>query len=724
MAGVAVAAAPRHSGVVRFGVFTVDAEAGELFKNGRRIKLQEQPFQLLTILLEQPGRVVTREELRQRLWPADTFVDFDRSLNTAASKLREALGDSADSPRFVETLPRRGYRFVAPVEVLSAIPEAAEAAAPSPPAWRLAVPGLRRGFLLVLGALLILAAGIWVGGFLLPLAGSPARDRVVRFSYSPELGVDLRPVLSPDGRHIAYLSGRQTLQIQDLDHTVAREIEGTEGASHPFWSPASDWVAFGCRQEIQKVAVGGGAVQTVGKLPEAGVFAGGSWSPEGDRVVFAMFQGGLYQTPVTGGKPTQLLAHPHVETPHFLPSGTRGRALLFVTGEGALRPEHTINVHFLDTGKREVITRAMANWAAPVYSSTGHILYASSAGNGTHLWALPFSADAGRATGEPFPIALDASQAPSVGSDGTLVYLDPGNPQRQLVWRDRRGQKLGPVAGPWPDVRMPALSRDGSRLAAVVVLNGYYDVCVIDPQRDVTTRLTFNAVSETHPLWGPRGEQVAFASWVTGTYDVFTKPADGSGEPFGLVTGKEWDVPEDWSEDGRYLVFRRLRADGFGDLWYLKAKEGGGHEVAPLLVSPDTDEVGAKLSPDGRLLAYASNQSGRYEIYVREFPSGGGPWQVSTRGGTQPRWRRDGREVFYVEGHTLVAARVETAPRFAVPAREPLFQCQGCFEGRSHQYDVSADGRRFLVAESVGGAHKPAIRVVQNWFHEFRQPAG
>jgi len=723
----ATGASPSRTAVTaRFGVFVVDIEAGELLKNGLRVKLQEQPFQLLVILLEQPGRVLTREDLRRRLWPADTFVDFDRSLNTAASKLREALGDSAESPRFVETLPRRGYRFVAPVELVAAEPETPESPA-QPRLWRGALPGLRRLAVPALLAALALAVGLCLGGFWSPFTGSPTQERVVRFSYSPEMGLESRPVISPDGRRIAYVSSRQTLHIQDLDRMMPREIEGSEGARHPFWSPNSDWIAFGSRQELKKVAVRGDPVQTVCALPSVGVYAGGAWSPDGGTLAFAMLRAGLYQVPAKGGKPSELLAHQHAQTPHFLPTGSRGRALLFATGEGTLPREHDVNIYFLDSGKREVLTRAASLWPAPVYSSTGHILYASSAGNGPHLWALPFSARAGRVTGEAFPVAKDASQGPSVGSDGTLVYLDPGNPQRRLVWRDRRGEKLSVAGGPWPDVQMPALSRDGNRLAAVVVLNGYHDVCVLDMARGVTTRLTSDSLAENQPLWGPRDGQVAFTSLLSGTFDVVAKASDGSGEPRGMAAGKEWDVSEDWSADGRFVVFRRLRHDGSGDIWYLRLQPGAASEEVPFLVSPDSDEAGAKLSPDGRLVAYTSNQTGRYEVYVREFPAGGGPWQVSTRGGTQPRWRRDGKEIYFVEGDTLVAATVETAPRFAVARPEPLFQCQGCLEGRSHQYDVSADGRRFVVTESVGETRKPAIRVVQNWFAEFRQrprPAG
>jgi len=716
----------RAAATARFGVFVVDFEAGELLKNGLRVKLQEQPFQLLVFLLEQPGRVATREELRQRMWPADTFVDFDRSLNTAASKLREALGDSAENPRFVETLPRRGYRFVAPVELATAGQETPEPPA-QPRPWYGSLPDIRRFAVPALFVVLALAVGLCVGGFWSPFAASPDQGRVVRFSYSPEMGLESRPVISPDGRHIAYVSSRQTLHIQDLDRMTAREIEGAEGVRSPFWSPDSGWIAFGSRQELKKVPLRGGPVQTVCALPSVGIYAGGAWSTDGGTLAFAMLRAGLYQVPAKGGKPSQILSHDHVETPHFLPAGSRGRALLFATGEGTLRPEHDINAYFLDTGKREVLTRAASLWPAPVYSSTGHILYSSSAGNGPHLWALPFSARAGRVTGEAFPVAKDAGQGPSVGSDGTLVYLDPGNPQRQLVWRDRRGEKISTAGGPWPDVQMPALSRDGSRLAAVVVLNGYYDVCVLDVARGVTTRLTSDSLAENLPLWGPRDGQVAFTSLLSGTFDVVAKASDGSGEPRGMAAGKEWDVSEDWSADGRFLVFRRLRHDGTGDLWYLRLQPDAGSEEVPFLVSPDSDQVGAKLSPDGRLIAYASNQSGRYEVYVREFPAGGGPWQVSARGGTQPRWRRDGKEIYFVEGDTLVAAAVETAPRFAAARREPLFQCQGCLEGHSHQYDVSADGRRFVVTESVGDTRKPAIRVVQNWFAEFRQrprPAG
>ncbi len=310
---------PSDPHVVHFGVFELDPRAGELRKSGMRVRLQEQPFQILAMLIKRPGEVVTREELRQKLWADDTFVDFDQGLNRAINKIREALGDSASNPRFVETLPRRGYRFIASVPVVgpTTVPPSdlragarhSEPASPDhllreqavgkaePPAWRLQI-----GLVATLVAAVAVIVALWLH------SPEPHQQRdVVRFTLTPGTNV-CKPVISPNGRHIAYIAceEQRKLWIWNLNRGEPREIDGTEGAEFPFWSPGGDFIGFAAGGELKKVSVTGGPAVTL--CPLARELWGGTWSPDGKTVVFAeMFEGALYEVPSTGGTPKRLI---------------------------------------------------------------------------------------------------------------------------------------------------------------------------------------------------------------------------------------------------------------------------------------------------------------------------------------------------------------------------------------------------------------------------------
>jgi len=267
---------------VRFGIFELDTLSGELLKAGTKVRLQGQPFQVLKAMVERPGRVVTREELQQRLWPDETFVDFEDGLSTAVRKIRQALGDSASSPRFIETLPKRGYRFIAPVDDgKEKVPGSQEQPEqPVPPA------SLRRSrsqLRLMQGLLAVSLLVAIVLGVILVTQGSvePVERPVARFSFSPE-GVQ-GAWISPDGKHIIYAAGREetTLWVRPLASESARQLVGTEGVDDAFWSPNSLAIGFGTATELKRVALDGGDVVTLCKLPpsSSAAFAGGSWSP-------------------------------------------------------------------------------------------------------------------------------------------------------------------------------------------------------------------------------------------------------------------------------------------------------------------------------------------------------------------------------------------------------------------------------------------------------------
>ena len=330
---------------------------------------------------------------------------------------------------------------------------------------------------------------------------------------------------------------------------------------------------------------------------------------------------------------------------------------------------------------------------------------------------MPFSLSDLKRTGEPFPIQRAAS-LPSIAADGTLVYLGTTGGLEQLIWRDRKGVKLGAVGQPQTRVRAPRLSPDDSRIAA----QGWddppqLDIWIHDVTRGSKTRLTSHPASEQRAAWTPQGNMITFTSERDGNADIFIQSADGSDEPKALVATPHNDFGSDWSDDGKYLIYGTC-SRGQCDLWYLARKDGyQDFEASPFIQSP-FDEHDADFSPDGRFVAYTANDSGRNEVYVRRFPDGTGKTLVSMRGGAQPRWRKDGNELFYVEDTTLLAVKVSSVREFA-PAAERLFEDKEAFSGRGMFYDVSFDGQRILMTETLQKANL-SIRVVQNWFAEFR----
>ncbi len=376
----------------------------------------------------------------------------------------------------------------------------------------------------------------------------------------------------------------------------------------------------------------------------------------------------------------------------------------------------------LETGERS----SFGTGVFPRYSSTGHIVYQTNDRDGG-LWALPFSIKTLQPTGEAFPIAQDAG-SPSIATDGTLVYadFDAGGGLQQLVWIDREGRKLGEIGQPQNSIGNPDLSPDERRVAAPGAEGDNRDIWIHDVDRPVKTRFTFDPAGDWVAAWTPSGKEITFTSARSGNADLFTKLADGSGEAEVLVsTPVHEDTPE-WSLDGTYLIYNPRRPETQRDLVYRERQQDGSLGEAVVFLQTELEDAAPKFSPDGRFVVYTSNESGRFEVYVRSFPGGTGKRQISTSGGTQPRWSRDGKETFYVERDTLMAVRVTTTPSFSADSPQVLFGHPGLLADPqvSPRYDVANDGQRFVLKETLEGAKPVSIHVVQNWFAEFkdRQP--
>ena len=521
------------------------------------------------------------------------------------------------------------------------------------------------------------------------------------------------PVLSPDGRRVAYVNRAGKLEVQDLDRAQPRQIEGTENAGFPFWSPDSNSIGFCAGGELKKVEIHGGPPVLLCRLPRPSIL-GGAWSPDGNSIVFAAWPEGIFEVHSRGGTPARIIEHPRAWDPSFVPG--RGRTLLYIAKRAGFAE---LIVHSLDTGKQAVLAKAV-RLHKPSYSPTGHILYGfgSLYGYGGSSWALPFSLQNLQATSDPFPIA-SPGDLPSAGNNGALAYLDSGLLRRQLIWRSRDGERLGAIPLRWPVAHLPRLSPDGRRVAVIVGKDDQWDVAVVELSSGLVTRLTSDLAEKSRPTWSPNGDRVVFASVYGDRAAVLAKTAGGGEGAEVLLEGMNVSSVEDWSRDGRHILVVE-EAGRSRDVWNLTRKGDGGYERLPFLKNPVADELGPVFSPDGLHVAYESNESGQPEVYVRRFPTGGGPWQVSTQGGRLPRWRGDGRELFFVEGDSVIAVEVATAPAFSIGERKRLFDCRLCFAVFGHQYDVSADGRRFILSEPPEHPPRPVIRVVLNWFGEFR----
>ena len=539
--------------------------------------------------------------------------------------------------------------------------------------------------------------------------------RLRRFAFTPEENA-VSAAISPNSRHIAYVVGNGDLWIQDLDRQKPRKIaDGAHPFAVPCWAPTSESIAYREAGELKRISVEGGPATTLCPLPNP-LVQGCSWSPDGGSIAFSPGGQGVYEVSALGGSPKMLIEpqeRAFIAAPHFTPVGSKSRGLLYVSGS---LTESQIVLRHLAAGDEVALTRG----AGPVFSSSGHVLHYASYGS-TALFGLPVSSESLTPEGESFPILKDAPSV-SVSANGTLVYVDRNRAvHEQLVWRDRGGRILTAIGEPELDLSFPSLSPDEQFIAVSIRSPSGTDVWIHDLTRSLRTRFTLSPAGDTKPIWSPDGKEIAFSSHRDGSPDVLVKRSDGSQEAQAVWATPRLEHPEDWSSDGKYLVMEGGSPRTNSDLLYLRRKaDGGWSEAVPYSREP-LMQVGSQFSPNGRYLAYCSNESGRFEVYVRPFPEGEGKWQVSQSGGGQPRWSRDGTELYYVEGDTLVAVGVRMTPSFSSGSPERLFSDPGLIRRWPHpSYDVSADGERFLMVEPVGGWRPAAIRVVQNWYEEFR----
>lgn len=722
--------------IVRFGPFELDLREGELRKEGRKIRLQAQPFQILRMLIESPGEVISREEICKRLWPDDTVVEFDHSINAAVRRLRDALRDSADKPRYIQTLARRGYRFIGEVDAggrprpVASVTEISSPQA-DPVARRPWLPLQPRVFVPIAVAAVVLM--IWAGA-------SYYRRRIALHSANPQplmrLDLDLgnqavdqsehgaNTVLSPDGTRLVYVS-QQKLFARRLDQATAAELAGTERAQSPFFSPDGKWVAFFATNRLKKVSLESGRVS---EICRTGLVGGGGWGEAGDIVVASDTR--LYRISSEGGAsvPVTELAPGEVahRWPQILPGG---KAVLFsayrsMTGlDGA-----TIEAQSLRDGRRKTLVHG-GTWGK--YLPSGHLVYIEKG----KLFAMAFDPERLEVRGAPTPVLEEIAYNTAWGfaqidfsRTGSIVYRSSraGAGLVTVEWLDASGnaRPLLPVPG---NYLSPTLSPDGSRLA----LTSEGDIWVYELGRESMTRLTFGG-GHANPLWTADGRYILFR--VRGR--MWWARADGTGQAQPLIESDHMQTPWSFTPDGKRLAFVEVSSPTNAAIWTLpmESDRTGLRAGKPEIFLQTAFAVrGPMISPDGRWIAYMSTESGTYRVYVQAFPGGGGKRQISDDGGTYPAWSRNGRELFFWQFYEhedapsqLMAVSYQVrggaflADKLRVWSQRPIASFS-----TTRSYDPAPDGKRIvaLMPADAPQAAQSHVIFLLNFFDELRRRA-
>ena len=532
--------------------------------------------------------------------------------------------------------------------------------------------------------------------------------------------------VSPDGRHVAFIGRRLAtaqLYVRTIQGADTKVLPETEDAQQPFFSPDSRWLAFFAGGKLKKVPTTGGVPVVVCDAPGS---RGGFWSENGTIVFAPQARGtGIFQVSADGGAAKQIttLDAGRGETGHRLPELLPGGETILFVAYGATYVDVAIVAQSLKTGERRVLIEGAS---LPHYASTGHLLYLQPRRPGT-IMAVAFDAETLKLTGTPVPVVegvlTDRGDYAhwSVARSGMLVYAPGGfkEAEHTLVFVDRKGD-AAPVGTPARrPYRFPRLSPDGRRVA--VTLGGIQSTLwLYDLSGGAFNRLTF-AGNNDWAAWTPDGKSVTYASNRAEPWRLFWKPFDGSGKEDLLLprtTGNQ--QPYSWSADGKALFYSDSTPATGQDIWVLPID--GDRRPRPIVRTP-ASELDARLSPDGRWLAYASDESGRYEVYVQSFSGSGGKWAISADGGREPVWAHNGRELFYRSGDKMMAAAVATQPTFQAATPRLLFQ--GPYEGTttlSPDYDVTVDDQRFLMVRASEQRSPPAdFNVVLNWFQELKR---
>ena len=624
--------------------------------------------------------------------------------------------------RCLQKDPRRrlqaiGEARIAIEETLSGVSQDAAGAATrraTLPAWRRTLPWAA-------GILLAAAVGVAVW----ELRPRPDSLPVVQFSFGAPAGDSLvfrfgsaQLAISPDGEAVVFMVRHNVtsqLYLRRLDQLEAVPLKGTEDGVFPFFSPDGQWVAFFSTGKLKKVSVSGGTPVTLCDAPNN---RGGTWTPDNSIIFAPSPSTGLMRVSAAGGTPVPFtrLDPSKGERSHRWPKALPGgRGVLFSSGDpvGNLY-DFPISLALLKTGEAKVFPLRGTN----VRFVPGYLVFT----RGETIFAAPFDLQKLEVTGSPFP-AGEVLMSPvgaasySVSETGSFVYVPAAARIGKLAWVDAKGT-MEVLEAPARDffARLQ-LSPDGERIVVVIIEGGFRHIWVYDIKRRALTRLTFGESDNSGPTWSPDGRRIAFWRFKDGSAAIVAKSADGSGGEETLLPLQGPGSPGfAWSPDGKFLTYGQTGRGGKLETWVLPLE--GERKPEPLLANNQFDQFNAAFSPDGKYVAYVSNESGRYEVYVTPFGQGSGKWLISTGGGSLPVWARSGKHLFYRESGNIMGVDVTTqpvfsasTPRVTVPAAVTAPLSNGL-----DNFDVTPDGQRFLVhQQSVEAGQSLQINVILNW---------
>lgn len=727
------------SPLYEFGPFTVDPAERLLTRGGRPVSLTPKAFDLLSHLIDRPGQLIGKQELMAALWP-DTFVE-EANLTYTMSALRKALGDGQDGEQYIQTVPTRGYRFVAPVVRTERTPAPAQAA-------RIQSRLPQRFSVVVMAAGLTLAAASLA---LMLRAPSSTMAGPATLRLSVALGVDATLpttdapfALSADGTLLAFAARASgsvpQLFVRRLDQFTATPLPGTDGASSPFFSPDGQWLAFFAGSKLKKVLVTGGEVVT---LADARNPRGGWWAEDGTIVFSPTPREGLMRVSAAGGHTEALTTLVDGEISHRFPQVLPGgQAVLYTAstevniGAGAF-----LVVQPLPSGQRIIVHRGGFFGR---YLASGHIVYVQD----DTLFAVPFDRQRLEVTG-PAGRTIDGIQSDgsrgsaqvAVSEMGTLAYLPGRNlyAASPVAWMDRKGT-LAPLRAAPADWSNPEFSPDGHRLALDIRGDGHTDIWVYEWAGDRLTRVTSDTTNETRPIWTLDGGRIVYrtsgSSRNPAGHTLSWKRADGTGHAQVLVESDAPLIAGSWHPTQNLLAYVAETATGAEDVMILPVEGDdvrGWKPGQPMaFVNSAARERGPVFSPDGRWLAYHSTASGRDEVYVQPFPGPGSRVTVSSVVGETPSWSRTRSElVFTTPGldyrRVLMVARYRVEnnsfradkPRPWVEPSVALHLLAG-----ERNYALHPDGMRVAIAPPPEGeALQDHVALVFNFFDALRRIA-
>ena len=560
--------------------------------------------------------------------------------------------------------------------------------------------------------------------------------QTVRFSIAPPEKTEFSSLaLSPDGRQIAFVTvgvaGAKSLWVRPVDSLDTRQLPGTDGAEFPFWSPDSKTIGFFAGGKLRRIDAAGGPAQALADTSDAADTRGGTWAPDGTIIFSGNPTTPLKRVPASGGSATELtklnseLGQSSHRWPSMLPDG---RHFLYF-GRSLQSDKQGIYIASLDSPEGRFLLSTPVAGAYAESNGTGYLLFVRE----STLMAQQFDVSSAALMGDAVPLVQNLFTVPGeVGptafsavsaASGNLLYFNGSVPNTRLTWFDRSGRLIEAVTEPG-QYHEPMLSKDDSKLLFTRSTDQPDDIHIQDLTRGSTTRLTFDSAIDGSAVFSPDESQVVFLSSRGEANGIYRKPASGAGNDELLTTGEPGPIyPASWSRDGRYLLFDKI-ADYSRriDLWVLPMT--GEPKPFPYLETP-FEEGHAQFSPDGRWVAYASNESGRAEVYIQSFPIGNGKWQVSTAGGDQPQWNADGKELFYLAtDRNLMSVSVSGTTTLEIGRPELLFQTRIPFTGISGDrtgYAPAQDGKRFMVNALEETMNAQPLTFVLNWSADLKK---